>query len=54
MAEQGALQVNHSDDGTLRVHLSGSWTIKDDLPSAADLLSQGGIASQTRRIEFDG
>jgi phospholipid/cholesterol/gamma-HCH transport system permease protein len=50
--ERGAMQVSRPAEGTLLVHLSGSWTLQSDRPTVAELKQQIDAAAPVQRLTF--
>ena len=51
--ERGAIQVSRPTEGTLLVHLSGSWTLQSDRPLVAELQQQIDAAAPVQRLTFE-
>jgi phospholipid/cholesterol/gamma-HCH transport system permease protein len=47
------LAFSRPSEDTLRVRLQGTWTVEEDLPSAAEVAGEIESHPQTRRITFD-
>ncbi len=51
--ERGEIHVSRPTEGTLLVHLSGSWTLQSDRPTVAELQQQINAAAQVQRLTFE-
>jgi phospholipid/cholesterol/gamma-HCH transport system permease protein len=51
--ERGEIHVSRPTEGTLLVHLSGSWTLQSDRPMVAELQQQINAAAQVQRLTFE-
>jgi phospholipid/cholesterol/gamma-HCH transport system permease protein len=48
-----SLRFSTPDDGTLLVHLCGTWKMGREMPSADEVVSNAGIHAGTRLVRFD-
>jgi phospholipid/cholesterol/gamma-HCH transport system permease protein len=51
--ERGTIQVSRPAEGTLLVHLSGSWTLQSDRPTVAELQQQIDASAPVQRLTFE-
>jgi phospholipid/cholesterol/gamma-HCH transport system permease protein len=51
--ERGEMTVSRPTDGTLLVHLSGSWTLQSERPPVAELQRQIDAGASVQRLTFD-
>ena len=51
--QRGEIHVSPPTEGTLLVHLSGSWTLQSDRPLVAELQQQIDAAAHVQRLTFE-